>query len=263
MIKYSSIIKLSFLIALPLLLFSTSCKSRKKAVATLPAANENIAHEQLIDSAFKANFSEEWLSGKMGVEYKSAGSSLGFNANIRMRKDSVLWASITPGLGIEAVRVVLTVDSLKILNRLSNKYFLGDYKYLERMMGVSLEFKDIQSLLLGNYFEYQNRPFKKSYLERGQYVLENPGAEPYAMMKLQGQTYRLMQFMFEDKKVNRKLDIQYADHTAVGSGLVPFTSKTRVNAGQSIDLDMNWIKLEPSGALEFPFSIPSKYEPMY
>ncbi len=263
MINTSSILKIFILIALPAMLFTTSCKSRKKAVATLPGATESMALEALIDSAYKANYTADWLSGKMGIDYKNAGSSLSFGANIRIREDSILWASITPGFGIEAVRVVLTTDSLKILNRLSSTYFLGDYTYLERMLGVSLEFKDIQSLLLGNYFEYQNRPYKKSYLDNGQYVLENLNAEPYSMMKLQGQSYKLMQFMFEDKKVNRKLDIKYADHTAVGTGLVPFSSKTRVTAANTIDLNMNWIKLEPTEALEFPFSIPLKYEPMY
>lgn len=229
----------------------------------MPGAIESMALESLIDSAKLANINEAWLAGKMSIDYKSAGSSLSFNANIRLRQDSILWASITPGLGIEAVRVVLTTDSLKLLNRLNSKYFLGDYQFMERMLGVGLNFKDIQSLLLGNYFEYQNRPYKKSYLDQGQYVLENPGAEPYSMTKLQANTFRSTTFLFDDKRANRKLDIAYSSHTAVGSSLVPFVTKTKVTAAQNVDLDMSWVKLEPSTALEFPFSIPSKYEPMF
>ena len=69
------------------------------------------------------------MSGTVFVNEKA----IPLNANIRMQKDSVIWISATALLGIEAVRLLITPDSFKMINRLiSEEYFTLDYNRTTR-----------------------------------------------------------------------------------------------------------------------------------
>ena len=50
-----------------------------------------------------------------------------FDVNLRIRKDSAIWISITPLLGIEAARVLINRDSLMILDRVHKTFSARDY----------------------------------------------------------------------------------------------------------------------------------------
>ena len=54
-----------------------------------------------------------------------------------MLRDSAIWLSISPLLGIEAVRVLLTKDSVKALDRLNNIYYSECKGYLIVNLGTS------------------------------------------------------------------------------------------------------------------------------
>src|SRR5215217_2817882 len=93
----------------------------------------------------------ETFSAKVKVDFEgSDGKKNDFNAFIRLRKDSVLWVSINALLGIEAFRVLITPDSVKVLNKLDKVVQLRSVSYL-------------QDLLVGNpiYFDNNIVSYKK------------------------------------------------------------------------------------------------------
>src|SRR5918993_935414 len=58
------------------------------------------------------------FSAKVKVDFEGKdGKKSDFNANIRLIKDSVMWISINALLGIEAFRVLITPDSVKVMNK--------------------------------------------------------------------------------------------------------------------------------------------------
>jgi hypothetical protein len=69
-----------------------------------------------------------------------------------MRKDSLIWISITPALGIEMIRVMITPDSLKYLSKIpDNKfYYTGTFEDVNRLIGTAFDFEMLQQLLVGN-----------------------------------------------------------------------------------------------------------------
>ncbi len=63
------------------------------------------------------------FNGKVNVDYKSDdGKKYNVNATIRMYKDSAIWISANAILGIEAMRVLVTKDSVKLLDKLNKTY---------------------------------------------------------------------------------------------------------------------------------------------
>lgn len=80
------------------------------------------------------------------------GETQSFKANIKMRKDSVIWISISPALGIEMIRMMITPDSLMLMSKIpDNKYYYkGNFGVINELVGVELDFEMLQDLLVGN-----------------------------------------------------------------------------------------------------------------
>jgi hypothetical protein len=67
-----------------------------------------------------------------------------------MIHDSVIWISVSPGLGIEAVRLYITPDSVFFMNRINNEYATTTFSFFNTRYQVDLDFNMLQSLLTGN-----------------------------------------------------------------------------------------------------------------
>lgn len=89
-----------------------------------------------------------------------------------MRKDSIIWASVSPALGIEVIRFVATKDTLKFIDRIHNKYFIGDYDTLGKMLNTEIDLEILQSLLVGNSVEFYEEDEKlRAGIDSCQYLL--------------------------------------------------------------------------------------------
>lgn len=118
---------------LVLLLAATSCASRKKTVAPTPPQ------------------SFEWLTANMDIQAEGNGMNFDdLSGQMRMRKDSLVWLSITATMGIEAVRAKVSTDSVWIVNRLEKTYLAEPLDTLSTQLGMPLSLPLIQTLLLDN-----------------------------------------------------------------------------------------------------------------
>ncbi len=109
-----------------------SCRSTKKIVTaiakkdTVQSVNPSIATADSaifinnllgLVAANRINFNS--FSGKVNIDYRGGdGKNYDVNATLRMYKDSAIWLSANAVLGIEAIRVLITKDSVKLLNKL-------------------------------------------------------------------------------------------------------------------------------------------------
>jgi hypothetical protein len=92
----------------------------------------------------------KYLVLKSKINFKANGNSNNFTANIRIKKDSLIWLSITPGMGIEIARAVITPDSVKVINRLDNKYDAYSFSYIKQMLGIDMDYYTLQNLIVGD-----------------------------------------------------------------------------------------------------------------
>src|SRR3954465_14036532 len=137
----------SYMMHCALCIFLLACHTSKKIVkAPIPVKLKGQEVIAVFDSLTAHQFNYTWLVGKAEVEYADSGkSSETFDINVRMRKDSAIWLSVTPLLGIEAVRVLITPDSMRILDRLHKTYMSRDFAFLEDMLKTKLNFEIMQA----------------------------------------------------------------------------------------------------------------------
>src|SRR5215204_182640 len=79
------------------------------------------------------------FNAKLGVDYKGIdGKGHDVNANIKMYKDSAIWVSVNAILGIEAMRLLITKDSVKLLNKLEKTYAARGISFLHETTSLPL-----------------------------------------------------------------------------------------------------------------------------
>jgi hypothetical protein len=136
-----------------LFLFILSCKTASVVTKTEPAPPPPAkmdASVAVIDSIRHHQLQFEYLSGKAKVHVVTEKDETDFTANIRMRRDSAIWVSISPALGVEAVRLLMTVDSIRVIERLAKKRYSRDYGFFKSYTSLPVSFSTMQDLIIGN-----------------------------------------------------------------------------------------------------------------
>jgi hypothetical protein len=93
-----------------LTLLLTACKTTERVAKEKAVKNRTAGF--VLKRYNESRFDYDWLGMKVDADFGTETESSGFKATIRMRKDSLIWVSITPALGIEMIRVMITPDSL-------------------------------------------------------------------------------------------------------------------------------------------------------
>lgn len=118
---------------LVLLLVATSCASRKKTITpTQPQAFE-------------------WMTSNLSIQAEGFGMSFNdLSGQLRMRKDSLIWLSVTAIMDVEVMRAKITTDSIWVVNRLDKTYLAEPLDTVSEQLGIPLNLSILQTMLLNN-----------------------------------------------------------------------------------------------------------------
>ncbi|HLP04185.1 MAG TPA: DUF4292 domain-containing protein [Paludibacter sp.] len=89
---------------------------------------------------------------KMTMEFEMNGRKVNVSASCKIQADSAIYLSVQPLLGIELFKAELTTDSIRVFDKMNNRYFVADYALLSRKFGVDVDFHSLQSLIFGQFF---------------------------------------------------------------------------------------------------------------
>lgn len=251
----------------------SSCKRNKiqKSIAEFPKVIEidsaKIAPEELIPDPMELAIKEvdfDYLKLKTKIDFKSPNLSQSFPANVNIRKDSVIWISVS--VGIEAARCLITQDSILMMDRINKKYYSLSIADLNKEFSFDFDFELLQSLIIGNL------PLKRS--EKDIVKLNSLYTSLFqntSSIKVENQidnlTSKLTTILAEDNKGQSKLGISYSDFMTLETGqLVPHSIFTKLDVltGETVKtttLDFKHNKIDFSGhEIRFPYSVPKSYE---
>ncbi len=261
-------------------MLAISCRTTRNAekpVVIKPSKTvEEKDAEALLKNITDSAFTGRWINAKATVNAKVGDETNSFNINLRMCRDSAIWVSITPLLGIEAARVLITQDSVKFIDRIHHEYKIADYKFLNDMLNTNVDFDIIQGVLTGNLFAYKKNKFNSVYIEDKYYILstfskrklkrsledKDPNKPVVQDFWVSDDNYRITKLSIEDNRVNKTLVTEYSDFRQTDAGTFPFKSTTQIKAEKEIMVEIEYNKITVGEPLEFTFSIPARYRIM-
>jgi len=202
------------------------------------------------------------FTAKVKVSFQgSDGKRNDFNAFIRLQRDSVFWVSINALLGIEAFRVIITPDSVKVLNKLDKVAQLRSVSYLKDIIKLPFTFGELQDLIIGNPIYFNNNIV--SYKKEGDLVTVVSMGDVFKhLLTLNPANFEIEHSKLDDVNNTRArtADITYGDY--LNLGLHPFSTfrKIAVSEKTKLDIEMKYKQFDFNVPLNFPFSVPKNYK---
>jgi len=140
-----------------LLVFLFSCKTHSVALKTPIAPSPKVdTVAAIVNSLVSHEFRFEWFTAKAKIEVIEGDNKTDFTANFRIRNDSAIWISISPALGVEVARMLLTRDSIHVIDRFDKKHYGRDYIFFKPYTSLPIDLSTIQNLISGNPLFLQN-----------------------------------------------------------------------------------------------------------
>lgn len=265
-----NIFKIYFLFILIFIL--TSCKT-KDLTMTRPFRE---ATEYAMSDYFMEPPSFKYLIGKASAFCKSGNEDYSFYLNFRWVYDSAFWLSISPGLGIEAIRILLTKDSLFYFDRTKQEYLTESRQNLEEQWKLLLDFKFLQTVLSGKLFKpIDTLSYICKLTEEGIYLTNNEYNKANRILPyfnfidtfnifLDGKTHTIKKMKFQ---VNSKkpivVEINYKDYVLMNERYFPKEYSIAILNDKHSSLDFKIEKLQKVEQVLLPFHIPSTYKSLY
>ena len=215
----------------------------------------------------------KWFAARVNVESTVDKETRAFNANLRICKDSAIWMSISPGLGIEVARVLIDKDSVRFINRLNSTYFKGGFDYLNKLLQVDVNFKMIQAVLLGNvYLHYgvdkyiqdrENAELVLSTLKFRKIKRENELEVPQILTQeiwYSPAQQKITKMEMQDYRPIRKFNVRYNAFETVEGISLPVKINIEASANKELKIVLDYSKIGLNKELNLPFNIPDGYE---
>jgi len=215
---------------------------------------EKLGHNHIDFNTFNA---------KLKVHYEgSDGKDYEFNAFLRIRKDSMIWVSVNAALGIEAFRLLITPDSVRILDKLKKVVRLRSVNYLQDEVHLPVDFKTLQDLLMGNpiFLDTARIAFYQNEAKGG-ISLFSTGTTFRNFLTLSADgTPQHSKLDDTDPLRSRTGDMTYGEYDY--SSAVPFSTYRKVSVAEKskVDVEINYKQYKFNEPLSFPFTIPKNYK---
>jgi hypothetical protein len=201
------------------------------------------------------------FSAKVKIDYQSQEGNDGGTAHIRLEKDKTLWVSLTGPLGIEGYRMLVTPDSVTLMNKLNKTVQYRTIEYLQELTDIPFDFKTLQDLIVGNPIFADEKVV--SYKETGNQLLVMIVGDVYKhLLSLNASDYTMMHSKLDDVDVtrNRTCDITYTDYETTQG--FPFATKREIAVSEKgkLQLTLDFKQYSFNQPLTFPFSVPKNYK---
>lgn len=234
-----------------------------------PIASTDLATQPIINAldTFKVHELDfKYLNAKAKVKYKDLENEITATVHIRVKKDSLIWISIVPAMGIEASRCLITNDSVYILDRINDQYHHYGYEALEKKINIHLSYHIIQSMLLGSLPFPKQLDDKLSKSINGEYFILSQKIQDMEVENfIKTNSMKLEKFDVKEKLTNKSLHVVYSNFTQINQFSFPFNYIISITYPLNKSLQNTFLAIEynkvelPDKDLTFPFNVPNKY----
>ncbi len=259
----------SFIImAFVLVVLTTSCRLWKNSTKPPKHNYSDTIISQIKDSDFTFNY----LSSKFKGEFESEENSLSFSGTIRIKRDSAIWISVAPVMGIELFRLLVTKDSLQMINRLEKTYLKSSIKDLSILMKSDVNYEILEAVITGNFLNAYSYDNLEKEITGQLYQLTLPKREYihqkdlsiYHEILVEPKNFKIVKQTIQSSQDSKNvLSAEYLDFTNIDDRHFPQRILISIKGQEALSIKLEYGKTRKESALRFPFSIPSKYSEVF
>ena len=233
------------------------CKTQKQTRETLEVAEEIMPAIDTVKMVSSYQNAINTVTAQYQI-YLTGNNNMSIKGTISSEHNKSLTVSIQMLLGIEIARIHCTPDSIWALDKLSQRYYVADFKTFEKELGT--DFYGLQALLTNRTFDPEKLDFENFTVDNVEenYILAL-NKDMYTEFIIEGGKY-LTRTLLKKNNSGSYLMTNYSAFLPVGEFFFPskvdciFQSKEKAN---TVSLTYSSININKQSNLTF--SIPASY----
>jgi hypothetical protein len=206
----------------------------------------------------------EYMQGKARMILRDANKEREVKANIRVRKDSVIWMTFSV-IGMQGGKALINKDSITIVSTFEKEYFVFEYKELSKRFNFEINYDIIQAAMLGNPL-FPRKESDEVVQESSMYLLKQNAGNVNVVNYVNAASQKIEKVDLRESNTNNSLTINYSNFQPVGTKIFPYNGTINlfykaVSGLLNTTIIFEYNKAEVGDReLKFPFNIPKRYE---
>ena len=241
-----------------LILFLVGCKSKQTVATANASANKEVS--QIIKGHYANQYDFKTLNIRANAKYDDAKQSHSLNADIRIKKDEIIWINIK-FFGIPMAKALITPKKVSYYEKINGTYFEGDFSMLSNWLGTDLNFQKVQNLFLGRAIDDLTKDKWIAEITEKLFRLSKPTNSDISKdFYFEAANYLLKKETISQESKNRMLVIEYPSHQEVNKMFLP--NKININAVQkdNVSIAIEYKNTTFNENLSYSYSIPNDYK---
>ncbi|HVG17064.1 MAG TPA: DUF4292 domain-containing protein [Chitinophagaceae bacterium] len=252
----------------------SSCRSTKKIQTAItkrdtiavPARTNKVDTSELIKNALaKLSVNKQdykTFTAKLDIDYRGGDAKhYDVNGTLRIYKDSTIWISVNAVLGIEAMRLLITKDSIFLLDKLNKTYSARSIDYLQEVTALPLTLLTLQDLLVGNPVFVDSNLVSYSTSNKTTTIL-SIGPSFKNLLTIDNEDNTLLHSKLDDVNIakSRTADLGYDDFEKKQGKSFPTKRRITVAEKTKLEVSLKFKQVDFNEEVSFPFSVPKNYK---
>jgi len=205
----------------------------------------------------------EYFHGKARMILREASKEREVKANIRVRRDSVIWMSFSV-IGVQGGKALVNKDSITIVSNVDKEYYVFEYAELSKRYNFTINYDVIQAAMLGNLVMDRK---DEDVIEQDPsfFLLKQKAGTIDVINFINGASRKIEKVELKESSNNNSLIINYSNFQPVADKIFPYNGTINLFYKTMSGLLNTTVIFEYNKAevgtreLNFPFNIPKKY----
>jgi hypothetical protein len=237
-----------------------SCKTKTYMIDASAVAKEMSA-KKVARKHVSVNLDKKTLEAKMKVNFNNGKTKQRISVTMRIRKDEVIWLKGTKFLSIFKAKI--TPTKVRYYSPLAKHYFEGDFSMIKKLLGVEINFEQLQNLFLGQALQNVKEEKQDILIQNNSYVLS-----PEKQVELFDIFFTVnpSHFKLDSQSIvntlkNQRLDVMYPSYNLIED--VVFPSEINIKATQAkkfTNIDFLVKSVSFNTDIDVSFLIPNGYK---
>lgn len=200
------------------------------------------------------------LSGRAKLSWQDGPSEQDFQAGLRMRKDSLVWMSITGPMNVEAARVLITPDTFQMLNKINTTYDGHNFNFLNNWLLFPVSFPMLQQILSGEKIDINEKAATAVY-EDSMFVIYCENNTMLEKIWVNSRNYTISKILLKDKMLTQQMSVTFDNYNLLEGKPFSYSRVVEVNRnGAVLTLTIDFTKIKLNENLNYPFEVTAKYK---
>lgn len=231
------------------------------------SGSRNAASVSTIDGARQAVADQEpqyqWMNADVKLKMETPERSMSGSGHLKIRKDSLLWLSVSPALGIEVLRAQISQDSVQILDRVNNQHRQFGFRRLSQMVNPaqrSFSFQNLTNILTGQPVFLINSNYQLQSADSNGIAMSYENEVFQEKLTLLPALLKTHHYHLKKPATKQSLNVNYEDYQKVDRYQIPGSIEVIARRPKPIKLTVTLKNVSFEEEDQVSFTVPDNYE---